>query len=121
MAGRILIIEDDLSIQRFMTMALSNEGFEIAIAANGVEALALLSTFQPNLIFVDWLMPRMNGQEFLNQYYALPGPRSSVIVLSASTNIDKLAATVLADGFLAKPFNLNTLLAIVEQHMTNAV
>jgi CheY-like chemotaxis protein len=120
MAVRILIIEDDLSIQRFMDMALSGEGYEVAIAANGADALAKLSSFHPHIIFMDLFMPRMNGQEFLDNYYTIPGSKAPVIILSASNNIDKLADSIRADGFLPKPFSLNSLLAIVEQHTAGA-
>ena len=121
MAVRILIIEDDSSIQLFMHMALSGEGYEVAVAVNGADALAKLSTFHPHVIFMDLFMPRMNGQEFLHNYYAIPGPKAAVIVLSAANNIDKLATVVHADGFLPKPFNINAMLAMVEQYTAGAV
>jgi CheY-like chemotaxis protein len=116
-AGRILIVEDDLSIQEFMTMALEDEGYQVTSASNGAIALDLVQSFEPHLILVDMLMPVMDGRAFIEACYKLPSPHVHIIALSASRNLQGVMKMPGVDGFLAKPFNLDELLDSVTKYM----
>jgi two-component system OmpR family response regulator len=58
---RILVVDDELPITELLQMALSFEGYEVAVAATGREALELARTFRPHLIVLDVMMPGMDG------------------------------------------------------------
>ena len=68
MAYRILVIEDDIPSQDFISMALIDEGYEVSVTSSGIEGLQALSTFQPHLILLDMRMPQMAGETFLERY-----------------------------------------------------
>jgi CheY-like chemotaxis protein len=115
--GRILIVEDDLSIQEFMTMALEDEGYQVTSASNGAIALDILKSFEPHLVLVDMLMPVMDGRAFIEACNKLPNTHLHIIALSASRNLQGVMKMPGVDGFLAKPFNLDELLDSVNRYM----
>jgi two-component system, OmpR family, response regulator len=117
---RILVIEDDPSIQEFMSMALQDEGYEVKVAANGAVALQLLNTFQPDLILLDMLMPIMDGKAFLEKYHQLPASRAPIIALSASRNLKSIVKPLGVNDFLGKPFDLDELLGCVAKHLRDS-
>jgi two-component system, OmpR family, alkaline phosphatase synthesis response regulator PhoP len=119
--GRILIVEDDMSIQEFMSMALEDEGYKVAIASNGAVALDLASSFKPDLILLDMLMPVMDGREFIESYFGIANSPARIIALSASRNLNSVVNITGVDAFLAKPFNLDELLDCVRQHTAGVV
>jgi CheY-like chemotaxis protein len=114
---RILLVEDDFSIRETIAELLEDEGFRVTCAANGAEALARLETGEePQLILLDLMMPVMDGSEFRRAQ--LGDPRISeipVVVLSASHGADRRAATLDAEAFLAKPFEVQSLLETVSR------
>ncbi len=116
-ARRILIVEDDLSIQEFMTMALEDEGYQVTTAPNGAIALDLVDSFHPDLILVDMLMPVMDGRAFIEACSQRPNVHLHIIALSASRSLQGVMKMPGVDGFLAKPFNLDELLNSVQKYM----
>jgi len=119
--GRILIVEDDMSIQEFMSMALEDEGYQVAIASNGVVALDLVGSYDPDLILLDMLMPVMDGREFIESYFQFTSSPARIIALSASRNLNSVVNITGVDAFLAKPFNLDELLDCVRKHTEGMV
>src|SRR5687767_908556 len=83
---RIMICEDDEGIREFVGAFLADEGFEIALATNGQEALSMISEKMPSLIFMDVYMPVMDGRTFVDLYRQTPGPHVPVIGMSANLN-----------------------------------
>lgn len=112
-AARILVVDDDETIRELVTMALSDEGYEVDGASHGLEALARIQEQPPDLILLDMRMPVMDGWQFSQAYQAVPEPRAPVIVLTAGHDLAGIVAEVNADGFLPKPFDLDGLLGIV--------
>jgi CheY-like chemotaxis protein len=119
MPCRILVIEDDLSIQEFMAMLLEDEGYQVKVANNGLEALDTLHSYKPDLIFLDIAMPVMDGWTFLKTYNNAPAV--PIVALSATANFSVPATTVGLSGFLAKPFNIEDLLDCVIRHLKTGV
>jgi len=111
---RVLIVDDEVSIVKFLDLKLKASGYEVLTANNGLEALAKVQTQEPDLIVLDVIMPGMNGFETLKQIRALSAV--PVIILSAvEGNMDKIRGLKLgADDYLAKPFNPDELVARIE-------
>lgn len=62
---KILLVEDDLMIREMYQLYLGDRGYTIGTAGDGVEALEVVKTFEPDLIFLDIMMPRMDGLQLL--------------------------------------------------------
>ena len=111
----ILVVDDDVDIRESLKEVLIDEGYVVHTAADGREALAVLSTFdRPPLILLDLLMPVMNGWELLAALQAQKSD-ATVVVLSAAAD----AAKVLESGardFVAKPMKLEQVLQIAERY-----
>lgn len=111
---RILLVEDDADIQEAMHELLIEEGFEVRTANNGAEALETLSTatFAPELILLDLMMPIMDGHRFREQQLKNTlWAKIPVVVISADRNAKEKSMQMRVAGFLAKPVNLDDLLA----------
>ena len=113
---RILVIDDDPGIREFLSMVLMDEGYSLAVAEDGIVALSLLENFQPHLIFLDMLMPGMDGQHFLETYHT-KFPDIPIIASSASMAAEKFAQTLGVADFLAKPFNLDDFFTLLHKHL----
>ncbi|HEX6289579.1 MAG TPA: response regulator [Herpetosiphonaceae bacterium] len=117
-APDILIVEDEFVIRETLTEFLEEEGYTVAGAANGQEALSYLRSSQPPaLILLDLMMPVMNGIQFLTEQQRDPSlALIPVVLLSADRHSqDK----VLCSGpieYLEKPVHLTSLLDTVERY-----
>jgi two-component system, OmpR family, KDP operon response regulator KdpE len=108
---RVLIVDDEVAIQRFLRVALSGQGFVISEAATGQDALHALTVERPDLVILDLGLPDMDGVEVtrrLREWSQVP-----VIILSVrEQEVDKIAALDAgADDYLTKPFGVGELLA----------
>jgi CheY-like chemotaxis protein len=81
-ARRVLIVEDVADLRDFYAILLREEGYEVACACNGSDALRWLS-WGPDVILLDLMMPVMDGYEFYARLRQLPGQPPPVIVVSA--------------------------------------
>src|SRR5438093_273241 len=113
---RVLIVDDDESIREFVEMALEDEGYDVVSAEHGAAALDVLNEGLPNLILLDMAMPVMDGWEFARQYRARPGPHAPIVVVTAAREAAERARQISADNYLAKPFDLDRLIQLVEQY-----
>lgn len=110
---KILVVEDEKSIARFISTVLASNGYETMQSRTGAEALSMISSHCPDLIILDLGLPDMDGMDILRQlrtWSSLP-----VVVVSArSHEKDKVTALDLgADDYLTKPFGTDELLARV--------
>jgi len=111
---RVLIVDDEPRILKFLDLKLKASGYEVLTANNGREALAQVQAQEPDLLVLDVVMPGMDGFETLKQVRAISS--LPVIILSArEANADKIKGLTLgADDYLAKPFNPDELIARIE-------
>ena len=116
-ARTVLLIEDDLDIAEAMLDVLMDDGYEVAHASNGREALDLLhSQPEPSVILLDLMMPEMDGTQFRAEQLRDPKlARIPVIVLSADRKCAEKARELGVNSFLVKPLGPEQLLALVEQ------
>ncbi|MGD9116036.1 MAG: response regulator transcription factor [Dehalococcoidia bacterium] len=117
---RILIVDDELSILKYLRSNLEAEGYEVIAAMDGVQALKRVETEMPDLVVLDIMMPSMDGHEVcrrLREWSQIP-----VIMLSALANeSDKVKCLDLgADDYITKPFGKDEFIARVRAVMRRA-
>ncbi len=122
--SKILIVEDEVKIARFVTLELQHEGYEVQVAHDGRTGLALCESWQPDLLILDLMLPELSGIEVcrrLRQTSDLP-----IIMLTAKDDVsDKVMGLDMgADDYMTKPFAIEELLARIrvslKKHRTNA-
>jgi two-component system KDP operon response regulator KdpE len=110
-APRVLVIDDEPQIRRFLDIGLRAEGYRVLLAANAGEGLALAATQSPDLVILDLGLPDRDGQEVLaelRQWSSVP-----VLVLSvrAAESEKVLALDHGANDYVTKPFGIQELMA----------
>jgi len=109
----ILIVEDDGAIRDLLVDVLTDEGYTVRTAGDGEAALMILDDWQPALIILDQLMPRMDGAAFRTAQQARPAIATiPTILLSATRNLSEQARSLDITSTIAKPFNLDDLLQL---------
>jgi CheY-like chemotaxis protein len=106
--SKILIADDNVPNCELLDAYLADEDYEIAFAYDGQESLAKLRDFQPDLILLDIMMPKLSGYEVCQQVKADPKTRSvSVLMVTALDEKNDIEKAVQAgcDDFLTKPVN----------------
>jgi len=111
---RVLVVDDDPGIRAVLAEFLAHEGYRVATAANGREALSVVSSGRPDVILLDMLMPEMDGWTFARAYRRLPGPHARIIVIAATDAMGR-AAEIGAAGHCDKPFDLDRLLGLIAE------
>ena len=117
MSDKILVVEDDIDIQKALLIYLKNQGYDVLVASNGLEGLNIINNNEIHLAVVDIMMPIMDGIEMTmkaREKYDFP-----IIFLSAkSEDIDKITGlNIGADDYITKPFVPLELLARVKSHL----
>jgi twitching motility two-component system response regulator PilG len=118
---RILVVDDSATIRRSAETMLANEGYEVITAENGFEALSKITRYQPDLIFVDIMMPRLDGYQTCAIIKNNAEFRSTPVVMLTSKDglFDMARGRVVgSDQYLTKPFTREELLGAVKQHAT---
>jgi len=118
---RILVVDDSATIRRSAETMLANEGCEVITAENGFEALSKITRHHPNLIFVDIMMPRLDGYQTCAIIKNNAEFRDTPVVMLTSKDglFDMARGRVVgSDQYLTKPFTREELLGAVKQHAT---
>jgi len=109
---RILVVDDEPNIVDVISMALRFQGFEVASAGDGAEALAAVDTFKPHLMVLDVMLPDMEGFEVARRLGAERGRVPIVFLTARDATDDKVRGlTVGGDDYVTKPFSLEELIA----------
>ncbi|HEV7625560.1 MAG TPA: response regulator transcription factor [Streptomyces sp.] len=111
-ATRVLIVDDEPAVRDALRRSLTFEGYETALAVDGLDALEKTASFEPDLILLDVLMPRMDGLTAARRLRAA-GRRVPILMLTARDTVgDRVTGLDAgADDYLVKPFELDELLA----------
>ena len=113
---RVLVVDDDVSIQGFLVDALADDGYEVRTATNGQEALTILQEWRPDVILLDLMMPEMDGWQFRASQLALPEAADiPVIVLSAMRDPTPKVQGLAPSRVFVKPFDLEDLLDTIDE------
>ncbi len=115
--SRIIVIEDDRAILRGLKDNLEHESYEVLTATDGEQGYRLIQEHNPDLIVLDVMMPGMNGYQVCSalkndaRYSKIP------IVLFSGNNqeYDKIVQIIMADAYIAKPFESSNLLFKIEE------
>ncbi len=112
----ILIIDDEEDLRDMMVFQFRAKGYDTVIARDGIDGLEKLATVNPQLIILDLNMPRMGGIEFYQRICTAEGrPSHPVLILTACANTEQLFKDLDIDGFVAKPFEIDALVAKAEE------
>lgn len=115
---KILLIDDDLDHLSICKLILTNRGFNVLVLWNTDVLLEVVKDFMPDLIFMDHRMPRRDG---IQATRILKGNDSTmnipVVYFSGVEKAEQFAKEAGADGFLPKPFNVDSLLASINKHL----
>lgn len=115
MAESVLVVEDDPDLAEALQLILEARGYEVALAANGLEGLDSIASHMPTVIVLDMVMPIMDGWAFARELDARYARRPPILVVSAAENARARAAEIHADAVLAKPFDVGVLVHTVRR------
>ena len=113
MARKMLIVEDDEHIAERLTLYMEREGFETASAVDGEEALEKFKSFDPDIVLLDVMIPKLDGWGVLSEIRA--DSKTPVIMLTAKSELnDKVSGLQMgADDYITKPFEMKEVIARV--------
>lgn len=116
MSAKVLIVEDEAPLAEMLRYNLEADGFRVAHAPTGEEALILLDEERPDLVVLDWMLPGVSGIEMCRRLRSNPHSRNvSILMLTArGEEADRVRGlSTGADDYLTKPFSLAELMARV--------
>ena len=119
---KVMVIDDSNTIRRSAEIFLNQAGCEVILAQDGFDALAKIADHQPDVVFVDIMMPRLDGYQTCSlikrntRYRATP-----VVMLSSKDGLfDRARGRMVgSDEYLTKPFTKDTLLSAVRNHASS--
>jgi DNA-binding response OmpR family regulator len=112
----ILVVDDDETILVSVAELLELEGFRVATASNGAEALEVTRKIQPALVLLDMRMPVMDGWGYARAVRE-GGLSPRIVIMTAAQDASRWASEIGADGFVPKPFEADHLISIVSALM----
>jgi two-component system, OmpR family, alkaline phosphatase synthesis response regulator PhoP len=111
---KILIAEDDVHTRAGLCEILQTEGYQCVVAANGSEALALYASEKPDFVFLDIMMPEMDGYAACREIRKKDSTIPIIFISAKSEEIDKVLGLELgADDYIVKPFGVKEVVARV--------
>jgi twitching motility two-component system response regulator PilG len=116
----VMVVDDSQTIRRSAETLLSREGYAVITAEDGYEALAKIADHQPEIIFVDIMMPRLDGYQVCALIKANPKySKTPVIMLSSRDGLfDRARGRIVgSDQYLTKPFTKDELVSAVQAHV----
>ena len=114
MKPSILVVEDEASLATLLQYNLDKEGFRVAVATDGEEALLLIDEGAPDLVVLDWMLPKVSGVEVCRRLRARPETRNLPIILltARGEETDRIRGLDTgADDYIVKPFSMSELAA----------
>jgi len=116
-AKKILCVEDDLETASLIAEEFEERGYEITLAHDGQAGFAAVLKRQPDIVLCDVSMPVMSGFAFLEELTQRSDrERVNVLLISANAQVEQVARVKGVVGFVRKPFDLDDVLALVDNH-----
>ena len=119
--SKILVVDDDLALADVLAFTLRRAGFQVVLAYDGPMALERYAVEQPDLIVLDWTLPRLDGLEVCSRVRA--GSHVPIIMLTVRNTDDEVVAALEAgaDEYVTKPFSPRQLVARIRAVLRRAV
>ncbi|WP_308445871.1 response regulator [Chitiniphilus purpureus] len=120
---KVMVIDDSNTIRRSAEIFLGQAGCEVILAEDGFDALAKISDHQPDVVFVDVMMPRLDGYQTCSLIKKNPRYKSTPVIMLSSKDglFDRARGRMVgSDEYLTKPFTKDSLLAAVDAHVLPA-
>lgn len=120
---KVMVIDDSQTIRRTAESLLSREGYTVITAQDGFEALSKIADHQPDLIFIDIMMPRLDGYQACALIKANPKYAGTPVVMLSSKDglFDRARGRIVgSDEYLTKPFTRDELVGAVRTHLRKA-
>lgn len=117
---RILIVDDEQPLARILSFAFQNEDYRVEIAADGIDCMNKISTFEPDAVLMDIMMPKLDGLETIRLLRQNRLHRDILIVAMSARGAAQNQQEALdagADLFVKKPFQVGKLLESVVQRL----
>ncbi len=118
-----LVVDDDEGLRALVSFKLLHSGFEVHSEADGENGLAAIEMLHPDVVLLDWMMPRMTGLQVCRELRAIPSiARTPVILLTAKADeLDiRRGLTAGADDYIIKPFSPRDLMIRVHAVLARA-
>jgi DNA-binding response OmpR family regulator len=120
MMKKILIIDDDADVLNVMEEALKYEGFSVKTSGSADDVMALIDSFNPDLLLIDYILKGINGGEICHQVKVKPETsRLPVIIVSAYPKVLSSLGDYGCDRFISKPFDLEDLTGSIKAVLTS--
>jgi two-component system, OmpR family, phosphate regulon response regulator PhoB len=120
MTPYVLVVEDDDAISMVLNYNLDKEGYDVGLAKDGEEAMIMAAERSPDLVILDWMLPKVQGIEVCRRLRAKPETRNTPIIMltARGEESDRIRGLDLgADDYVTKPFSTTELLARVRAVM----
>lgn len=118
---RILVVEDEEFLSKVMADKLKKEGFEVFVANNGEEGVALAKEHKPDVMLLDLIMPQKNGFEVLEELRADPSTRDTKVIILSNLgqpdDIEKGKALGAVDYFIKADTPIYEVVKIINKHL----
>jgi CheY-like chemotaxis protein len=115
---KILICDDDEGILDMLELILEDTPYQIIAEQNSLNVLSLVEKLSPDLVLLDLWMPILSGDQVLKAIRSDPFTKDvPVIIISASRESEQIARTAGASAFIAKPFDFNELVTVINLHI----
>lgn len=117
---KILIIEDEQGISRFLSDGLREEGYDTIIANDGREGLNIFCSEHPDLVLLDWMLPSMSGISICREI-RICDPDTPILFLTAKDTVEETVEGLRAgaNDYIKKPFSFEELLERIRIHFRN--
>lgn len=116
MSKKIIVLDDDRGILEVVKIILEEKGYQVMTINNGLSIQNKIIEYQPDLILMDIWMAGIDGRSITKNLKAQEHTKNiPIIILSALSDVGKIAKESGADGFLQKPFNIEELVISVEK------
>jgi CheY-like chemotaxis protein len=112
----VLVVDDDAVLREFIEMALTEQGFRVNTAADGLQAVQSAAVDHPALVLMDVGIPNLNGSELVSRLQETCLTRLPCVVMSGGQPGPEILQHACVVGFLSKPFDLDALFSTVQRY-----
>lgn len=117
----VLLVEDDKALRRYLELTLGNAGYEVILAADGLEGMKMALTAKADIVVTDAMMPHLSGHEFCRFLKNSPNlSQIPIVMLSGSEPQHAATDNDLVDVFLSKPLSADQLTNCLEEILSRA-